>query len=128
MGGKDLGWALQPDHQLGARHGQALTGTDVKRNALPAPRINLELQSREGLHVGHRRYPLLRPVAAKLPANYRVRSERRDCFEDFDLLIADRLAVGPDGRFHRQIRQDLEQMVLYNITNCAGLIVERSAA
>ncbi len=105
---KNSGWSPKPDQEFRACHRQALAGPDVKRDALPAPGIDFEPQSREGLHIRIRRHALLRSVAAKLPANDVVLTERRDRFQDLDLLIPDRLTVRPDGRLHGHVSQDLK--------------------
>src|SRR2546426_2536830 len=40
-------WLTQPDNNLSAGHGQTFSGTEVERNAAPAPRIDLELEGRK---------------------------------------------------------------------------------
>ncbi len=125
---KDTGWPPQPDQEFRAGDGQALAGPDVKRNALPAPGMDLEPQSRKRLCLRIGRDSLLRSISAKLSANYIVLAQRRDRFQDFDLLIPDGLTVRPDGRLHRQVRQDLKQMILHYVADGAGLIVESAAA
>ncbi len=125
---KDTGWPPQPDQEFRAGGRQALAGPDVKGNALPAPGIDLEPQGRKRLCLRIGRDSLFRSISAKLPANNVVLTERRDRFQDFDLLIPDGLTVRPDGRLHRQVRQDLKQMILHYVADGAGLIVKSAAA
>ena len=49
-------------------------------------------------------------------------------FKHLDLFVADGFAVRADGRFHRQIGQDLEQMVLDHVADGADLLVKRAPA
>ena len=49
---------------------------------------------------------------------------RRSCFQHLNLFVADGFTVVADRRFHGQIRQDLEKMVLHHVANGPGLIVE----
>ena len=51
-----------------------------------------------------------------------------DRLEDLHLLVADRFAVGPDRRLHRQVAQDLEQMILDDVADGARLVVEGAPA
>jgi len=43
---------------------------------------------------------------------------------NLDLLIADGFAVRSHRRFHRKIRQNLQQMILNHVAHRAGLIVK----
>src|SRR5882724_12420943 len=122
--GKDPGRPPQPHQQFRAGHGQAFSGADEERDALPSPGIDLEPQSRESLRSRVRRHALLRFVAAKLPANEAVLIERRDRFQHFDFFIADRLTIRSDRRLHSQVRQDLKKMILYDVANRARLVVK----
>src|SRR5262249_47250271 len=53
--------------------------------------------------------------------------ERPDRLQDFDFLIPDRLAISAHGRFHRQVRDDLQQVVLHHVAYAADAIVKRAA-
>ncbi len=55
-------------------------------------------------------------------------AERRHRLEHLHLLVADRLAVDPDRRLHREVAQHLEQVVLDHVADRAGLVVERPSA
>ena len=59
----------QADDDLGARHGEALSGADVERNALPPPRIDAEPDSGERLDLRIGGDATLLPVAAELSTN-----------------------------------------------------------
>src|SRR5262249_39594909 len=110
-----------------ARHGEMLARPDVEGDALPAPGTNPQTQGHKRLDLRVRGYALFRSVPAKLTAHDVIHGEAADGFEDLDLLVANRFAVGPSGRFHRQVAQDLEQMVLNYVANGAGFVVERAA-
>ncbi len=118
----------QAHHHLRGRDRQALSRPDVEGDALPAHGIDLEPQGDERLYLRVRRDAFLGPVAAELSAHHVLRPQRRDRLEDFHLLVADRLAVGPDRRLHRQVAQDLEEMVLHHVADGSRLVVERSPA
>jgi len=64
----------------------------------------------------------------KLAAHNIFRRDREHGFEHFDFLIADGFAIGAGGRFHCQVRQHLEQVVLDDVANGANLFVKRSPA
>src|SRR4030095_7874802 len=68
-GWKNDGWVAQADDDLSARYRQRLPGPDVKRDALPAPGIHVQLQSGEGFDFGIRRYAVFVLIATKLTAN-----------------------------------------------------------
>ena len=122
------GRSSEPREHFGASNRQVFPRADVKRHALPAPGIHLQLQRSERFHVRIGRDALFLPVAAELPADQIVRLDGRDRFQYLDLLIANGLTVHADRRLHRKIAQDLEEMVLDHIANGAGLIVETAAA
>src|SRR5438132_11848991 len=82
----------------------------------------------ERLHRGIRRHAFLRSVAAKLSAYEAVRGEGGDRLEDLHLLVADGFAVWPDRRLHRQVAQDLEQMILDDVAHGARLVVGHAPA
>src|SRR5262249_30771906 len=98
---ENCGWPSQPDEKFRTCHGQTLPGPDVKGNALPTPGVDLELQGRKRLDFRIRRHALLGSIAAKLAANDIVLTERRDRFQNLDLLVPDGLAICSHGRLHR---------------------------
>ncbi len=123
----DLGRVLELDHHLGDRLGQALAGADVERHPLPTPRIDVKAQRRVGGHVrilGHAR---LVGVATKLAAHHAVGAQRADGAQHLGLLVADPFAVGAGRRLHGQVADDLEQVILDDVANDAGLLVELAA-
>ncbi len=67
--GKGLRRLTQAYDDLGTGDGQGLSGADIKRYPLPAPRIDLELERSEGLDLRVRSDARLLSVAAKLPRN-----------------------------------------------------------
>src|SRR5215472_13563161 len=127
-GGKDSRWPAQADHDLRAGHGQRLAGPNVKRNPLPAPGIDVQLQRGEGFDFRIRRHAFLLQVATKLAADKILRFQWWNSFEDFNLFVPLRLTIGSNRRLHRQVNQDLKQMVLNHVADGAGLIIERPPA
>src|SRR6267378_582369 len=118
----------EPANNFGARHGQTLPSSNVERNSFPAPGIDLQPQGGKGLSLRTLRYSPLVAVAAELAAHQLLLIDWGNRLQYLDLLIADAFTVGSDWRLHRQIRQNLKQMVLNRVTNSAGLIVESSSA
>ena len=95
---------------------------------MPTPGIDFQLERRKGLRLGIRRHARLVAITAELAAHEVLRLERRDGLEHFHLFIANGFAIGADGRLHRQVGQDLEQMILHHVADRAGLIVKCAAA
>src|SRR5437773_6713900 len=56
-----------------------------------------------------------------------VTPERRDCPEDLHLLVADRLVVRRHRRLHREEADHLQHVVLDDVADRAGLLVEAAA-
>src|SRR5215831_11354337 len=113
---------------LRASRRQAFAGANVKWHSFPAPGIDFQLHDGEGLGLRVLRNPVFIAVTAELAANKVLFLDRWNRSQHFGLFVADRFAVGADGRFHRQIRQDLEEMVLDHIADRSSLIVKPSAA
>ena len=55
-------------------------------------------------------------------------SQRGNGLQDLDLFVAQRLAVHPRRRLHREIAQQLEQVVLDDVADRAGRVVEAAAS
>ena len=110
------------------RHGEALAGADVERDALPPPRIDAEPDGGEGLDLRIGGDAALLAIAAELSAHDVAGLERGDGLQDFHLLVAQRLAVHPRRRLHREVAQHLEQVVLDDVADRAGRVVEAAAA
>src|SRR5262249_6096662 len=100
---------------------------DVKRYALPTPAIDGDAYRGEGFHLRAGGDAGLVLVAAKLTTYHVPWRERRHRLEDLHLLVADGFAVGPRRRFHCEIRQHLEEVILHDVADCSGLIVEGPA-
>src|SRR4029450_12785322 len=127
-GRKDDGRLVQADDDLGARYWQRLPGPDVERHALPAPGIHAQLQSGEGFDFRIRRHAVFLAVATKLPANKILCLQRPNSLQDLNLFVADRFTIGSHRWLHRQVHQNLEQVILNHVADRAGLIVERPPA
>ena len=86
----------------------------------PSASCRSERKGHEGLRLGVRRDALDLPVALVLPADVAPRVSRADGLEQRLLLVADRIRVVAGGRFHRDERQDLEQVVLDDVAARPG--------
>jgi hypothetical protein len=104
-----------------------LPRSDVEGHALPTPRVDPQPKGDKSLDARVRGHASFRSVAANLTTHDVVHGQVRNRFEDFHLLVANRLAVGPHRRFHCQIAQNLEQVILNHIPQSAGLLVKRAA-
>src|SRR4029077_9587014 len=127
-GRKNDGWLAQADDNFSARHRQRLPGPDVERDALPAPGINVQLQRGECFTLRIGGHAVFLPVTTKLTANKILCLQRPNSFQDLNLFVAYRFTIGSHWWLHRQVRQDLKQVILNHVANRAGLIIERAAA
>src|SRR5262245_50277444 len=118
----------KPDKDFSAGNRHTFAGTNVKRNSLPPPGIDLQTQSRKRFHFRVRRYALLFAVTTELAAHNLFWIQRLDGFQYFNFFIADGFAVCSNRRLHGQVRQNLEQMVLHHITDGARLIIEGASS
>src|SRR2546426_3787427 len=113
---------------LGASHGQEFSRPHIERNIFPAPRMDVQLQcgKRFGARVfGHSRFVA---VGTELPANNVRRRDLRNCLEYLYFFIANGFAVIPNRRFHCQVRNQLEKVILDDIPDSASAFVETSPA
>src|SRR5262245_11440824 len=67
-------------------------------------------------------------VSAELASKDLLRADRSNTLENFDLLIAQQFRVTARRRLHRDVGEQVKQMVLHYVSNRARLIVEVSAA
>ena len=82
----------------------------------------------EGLDLGISRDARFVPIAAKLPEQHVVCRERPRRLEHLHPFVAQRFAVDAGRRFHRKVAQQLEEMILNDIANGAGRVVEAAPA
>ena len=120
-----------------SRRGEPLARADVEGRVRPAPVVDVQLGRDVGL--GHRvrvdagllavaGHLLAFDVAAPvLAADDVLRSRGVQRAEHLHLLVPDRVGREVDRRLHRGQRDELEQVVLEDVTDCAGLFVERGA-
>jgi len=110
-----------------AGDGQALAGSNVERHSGPAPAVDVKSQGRESLdgRIGWQRLMVSRyPIDGRAPDRLAQAGEwsRGPC--TFSLRIASGRVAG--RRFHRQQAHHLEEMVLDNVANRPGLVVEKA--
>src|SRR5215831_21122865 len=118
-------WPAQTDHDLRGGYGQRLAGPNIERDTLPAPGIDVQLQRGEGFDFRARRHAILLQIATKLATDKILRLQRRNSFEYFNFFVPERFTIGSDRWLHRQVNQDLKQMILNHVADRAGLIIER---
>src|SRR5579864_2700018 len=74
-----------------------------------------------GRHAG------LLEIAAELATNEVLRLESRYRLQHLHFLIAYGFTVGARRRLHREIRQNLKEMILHDVPDGSGLVVETPA-
>ena len=137
------------DHQLGGWHaialgslaGQPFAAAQVKGRTCPAPVIYLRLDGDKGLGVAAvfaevfqvARRELAVDGACSVLAAHRdlSNSVRRDGpkrSQHLDFFTANRVCVQAGGRFHGDQAQQLQQVVLHHVAECAGAVVKGRAA
>src|SRR5262249_28771886 len=104
-----------------------LAGANIEGNSLPTPGIDLQLQRGKSLRLRSFLHSPLFAIAAKLAAHQVLLVDRSDRPQHLYFLVADALAVSPDRLFHRQTAQHLKQVVLNDVTNGAGPVIESSS-
>ena len=119
-----LGWTLQLHEHLGCAHGQALAGTEVERDAAPAPGVDVQAQRRERLDGRSGRDAPDLAIPAVLAAHHVLRRERPDRIEHLELPVPDRLRGLPRWGLHAEQAHDLEQVVLDHVPDRPRLVVE----
>ncbi len=120
--------SLQLDEDLRGRDGQALAGPDVEGHAAPAPRIDVQPQSRERLGSRSRRPPPA-PCDSRWYWPRTTSSGRNGRIESSTLYCSLRTASGvcPDGASMARMLTDLEDVVLDHVADGAGGVVEGAA-
>src|SRR5581483_6542528 len=118
---------LEIDDGFGRRHREFFSGADEDRHVGPTPGIQMQLHGSEGFDLRIRRDAFLFAIAGVLPANQTAAAKWAQAAEYFDLLVADRLGTFSDRRLHRDVRNDLQQMILHDIANRPHLFVETAA-
>src|SRR5262245_63469534 len=82
----------------------------------------------EGFDFRARRHAIPLQIAAKPATDKILRLQRGNSFEYFNFFVPKRFTIGSNRRLHRQVNQDLKQMVLNHVADGAGLIIERPPA
>ena len=136
-----MGHGAEIHHDVGLARAQALAGAQVEGHAGPAPVVDLGPQRDESLGravrgnagfvavAGHRgTADRARGVlAAHQVLRERGRGPGFERAQDLELLVADGVGVGIDGRFHGQRAQQLQGVVLDHVAQRAGAVVEAAA-
>ena len=133
-----VGRGAEVDGDVCLARGQALAGADVERHARPAPIGDLGAQGDEGFGGAAGRHAVLVGIGAHalagrgaggILAAHHVPQQRGGCprtqrTQHLELLIADGIGMGVDGRLHGDRAQQLQRVVLHHVAQRAGLVVE----
>ncbi len=129
---------LELDGDLGDALGEALAGADVEGNAGPAPVLDLEPEGGVGLGLRAWMDAVFLAVAddglavdgagAVLAADGVGGMDGLDGLPDFDLFGADGGGFEGDGRLHGDEAEELHDVVLDDVAEGSGGLVERAAA
>jgi hypothetical protein len=125
------------DDDLRDLRGQALAGTQVEGDALPAPVVHEEFQGDVGLcggFGGHIRLPAVSPdltafdragtvLAADGELPEPILRDRPDGLEYVGLLVADLVRPERDRRLHGDATENLEQVALDHVSQGTGVVV-----
>src|SRR5262245_28333715 len=126
--GHHLRRVVQLDEDLGHRLLEALARAHEERHAGPTPRVDPQLERRVRRHVGVLRDARLVAVSLELAAHHALGAHRPHRAQHLRLLVANGLGVRRRGRLHREVADDLQEVVLDHVANDAGLVVELAAA
>ena len=113
-------------HYLGRRDGEALAGPDENRHTSPAPGVAVQADRDEGLRVGISGDTSDLPIAVVLTSDDVIRRQRPDRTEDVKSTVTDGVIAGARG-LHEHQRQDLQQVVLHDVTKGPDPVVEGPA-
>src|ERR687889_77630 len=120
---------------------QPLARPDVERHSRPPPVVYKKLSRDVRLGRRVRRHVLLLAISRNLLAPHPapgvltpngialdlVLRDAADRFEDLYLLLAHRLGIEGDRRLHSGEAEDLHEVVLDDVAECSGLLVEGAA-
>ena len=116
------------DDDLCGGHLERLAGADVERHPVPPPRVDVEPQGRIRRHGRGLRHAGFVAISDELPADHLIGADRPHRSQDLGLLVADRFGNGGGRRLHREVADDLQQVILDDVANDARLLVELAAA
>jgi hypothetical protein len=122
----ELRHALEANHDLRRRPRECLPRANEDRDTRPPPVLDLEAQGDERLGVRVRTHALDLPVADVLTADRTRGIGRRHGSENIGATAWDGVRI-PGRRLHRNERQDLQEMVLHDVTHRSHRVVESTA-
>ena len=141
LGEGEVGDGLQRDRDLGDLAREALAGAQVEGDAGPAPVVDFQAQRRKRLRGRALAHAVLFEIsrdvlAAGVPGGVlRARGDlgdlvglgRMDRVQDLDLLVADFLGGEAHRGLHCDVAEQLEHVVLDQVAQRPGLVVEAGA-
>ncbi len=130
------------DHNLRLFLLQALARTQEERHVRPAPVVDMRPDCHERLGTALRRHVVLFQIsldrlaadrARTVLATHGIAGDIRDCHlaqrtQHLQFFIAHGIRIERHGRLHGHDAQQLQQMVLHHVAQCAGLVVEARTA
>jgi hypothetical protein len=116
--------AFEADEHLGGGDGEALADADEEGDAGPALIFDLEAEDGERLNRGAGGDANDITIAAELGAGDVIGVERADGLEELGAGIAHVLVVAAGGGFHAEAGDELEHVVLDDVADGSGLVVE----
>src|SRR5262249_47245407 len=108
--------------------GEAFAGANEERDTGPAVIFDTQLERRERFDFRVASNARFVAIAAKLAPHHVLGIERLDRLYQAHLLLADSLDVVSDRRVHREDGGELEDVVLDDVADRPGLVVELAAA
>ena len=113
-----------------ARH--RLSGPQIKRDALPAPvlQIKLDNSKRGGLRPGIdvRLVPIRSILTSQRVRRRRLHRHGSNRPKDFDFFVSNRIGIKARRGFHRRQNEQLKEMVLEHVSQNPGFLVVPGAA
>ncbi|CCF17988.1 protein of unknown function [Pseudorhizobium banfieldiae] len=136
-----VGDRLEGDDDLRHSCRQPLARADVEGHSGPPPISDLSLDGNEGLGVGDAAFQLVQ-VTFYRPSSRCSRSvlaphshvldialgDGLKCPQDLELLVSHRLGAQRRGDFHGDKAEQLKDVVLHHVAQCAGRVVIAGAA
>src|SRR4029079_14901159 len=116
------------DVDLGPGEGQALPRPDEKGHTAPPPGVHEQLDGHIRLDLRILRDAVFIRVSVVLPADEVLRFDRADGPQHFGQFIADAVLDAAAGRLHRQVADDLHEVVLQYVADRPDLLVELAPA
>src|SRR5262249_6762192 len=120
--------ALESHENFRCGDRKLLAGPNIERHIRPTPCV--DVQSYGGICLDRRigSNTVFVAITAKLTANDISRVKRPNGFKQSKFFVPQRFSVAAHWSFHREQRQYLEQVVLYDVPNCADFFIKPASS